>query len=118
MICVIAIKQPWHATAISRSLVPLIKSAVIGVVINFVVEGHRTWIDRILSFSVMVWIGRLSYSLYLWQQLFCRVETPNWYSKFPVNVLLSIAAASMSFYLLEQPLARVRARMERVPTSP
>jgi peptidoglycan/LPS O-acetylase OafA/YrhL len=54
----------------------------------------------------MVWLGQISYSLYLWQQLFVfgRHSRP-WYS-----VLIAVALASASYYFVEQPMLRVRER--------
>jgi peptidoglycan/LPS O-acetylase OafA/YrhL len=51
-------------------------------------------------------VGKISYSLYLWKQLFAYGEHPRpWYF-----VLFAVAAACASYYLVELPMLRVRER--------
>jgi len=65
---------------------------------------------RILEASLMRWIGRISYSLYLWQQLFMvgsKVPRPLPFGRvqeFPLNIVAVFVCASASYYLLERPL--------------
>ncbi len=59
---------------------------------------------RILNVGPLVWSGKMSYSLYLWQQLFAFGEHPRaWYFPF-----LAVWVAAASYYLLEQPIIRLR----------
>jgi peptidoglycan/LPS O-acetylase OafA/YrhL len=55
----------------------------------------------------MVWIGTISYSLYVWHMPFFN---PAAGIPFPLNLLLAFAAASACYYLLEQPILRARKR--------
>ncbi len=65
---------------------------------------------RMLNTRPAIWIGTISYSLYLWQQLFlCRFQHA-WYTTFPLNVALAFAAATASYLLVERPLVQLRAR--------
>jgi len=60
----------------------------------------------ILNVQPLVWLGKISYSLYLWQQLFAYGDRHRpWYF-----VLCAVGLASASYYLVEQPLLRVRER--------
>jgi peptidoglycan/LPS O-acetylase OafA/YrhL len=65
------------------------------------------WISRALGWGPLAWLGRISYSLYLWQELFL---TPGWepslqwWRHWPWNLLASFAAATVSYYLVEKPL--------------
>lgn len=61
-------------------------------------------IGRVLNSAPMVWIGTLSYSIYLWQQLFV-------FRKLPLLVELAavLACAMASYYLVEKPLLGLRA---------
>jgi len=60
----------------------------------------------------VVWVGVLSYSLYLWQQPFLNPMTSAWYTAFPVNVALACGAALISYYVIERPALRLRDRRD------
>jgi peptidoglycan/LPS O-acetylase OafA/YrhL len=65
---------------------------------------------RLLNSRVLVGLGGLSYSLYLWQQPFINRHSDAWTAAFPVNVALALAAALVSYHVIEQPFLRLRAR--------
>jgi peptidoglycan/LPS O-acetylase OafA/YrhL len=69
---------------------------------------------RLLNSRPLVFVGTLSYSFYLWQQPFINRHTKGLFQTFPISVGLAALAALASFYLVEQPFLRLRAR--RVPT--
>jgi peptidoglycan/LPS O-acetylase OafA/YrhL len=65
------------------------------------------WIGRVLRWAPVTWLGRISYSLYLWQQLFFPPgweQAPQWWRHWPVNLAIAFAAASLSYYFVETPL--------------
>jgi peptidoglycan/LPS O-acetylase OafA/YrhL len=70
-----------------------------------------------LELPLLKWIGRLSYSLYLWQQLFLVADhpaTPSFLSAWqvwPVNVLATFVCAGLSYYLVERPMIRCGHRL-------
>jgi peptidoglycan/LPS O-acetylase OafA/YrhL len=65
---------------------------------------------RILNTRIAVWVGALSYSLYLWQQPFLNRTSSLWYAAFPANLGLAMSAATLSYYLIEGPALRLRDR--------
>jgi peptidoglycan/LPS O-acetylase OafA/YrhL len=67
---------------------------------------------KILNVWPVVWIGTLSYSLYLWQQPFLNTDARSLWTAFPLNVILAFVAAALSYYLVEQPALRLRERRE------
>jgi peptidoglycan/LPS O-acetylase OafA/YrhL len=69
---------------------------------------------RVLNVKPMVWIGTLSYSLYLWQQLFLDRSSQAWYAAFPANVGMAILAGAISYYAVERPTLRLRERRRPV----
>jgi peptidoglycan/LPS O-acetylase OafA/YrhL len=75
------------------------------------VERPNGVIGAFLNWRPMVWIGQLSYSLYLWQQIFCWHSKLPWLGQFPQNIFAAFIAAALSYYLLETPLAGVRRRV-------
>jgi peptidoglycan/LPS O-acetylase OafA/YrhL len=67
---------------------------------------------RLLNARPIVFVGVLSYSLYLWQQPFLNRHAHLGLTAFPMNLALAFAAALASYYLIERPALRLRARIE------
>ena len=66
---------------------------------------------RILGNPILRVIGLGSYSIYLWQQLFIHPYHPGWIHEFPQNIPFALAAAFLSFWLIEQPVNRLKDRV-------
>ncbi len=81
------------------------------------VDWCITWPDgkvgRWLNARWIVFLGRLSYSLYLWQQVFLNRTATTMMTAFPLNLGLTLLAAMMSYYLIEKPSLQWRQRLER-----
>ena len=92
----------FHTTALLLFVLwPLMHFSIAGLLLHVVQRPF--WI---LNVRPVTWLGQLSYGLYLWQQLFAFGEHPRpWY--FP---LLAVGVAAASYYLLEQPMIRLRER--------
>ncbi len=79
------------------------------------------FIGRILESAPLRWIGRLSYSIYLWQMLFVcsRSSEPpplGILQRSPLNILLVAVCAAASFYLIELPTMRLGHRLAKPAT--
>jgi peptidoglycan/LPS O-acetylase OafA/YrhL len=77
---------------------------------------------RIASLWPLVWIGRISYGLYLWHYplfLFVQKNVPIHSLKLQVGteVGLTFAVAIGSYFLLERPLLRLKRRFGTIPAS-
>jgi peptidoglycan/LPS O-acetylase OafA/YrhL len=92
-----------------------LSSVAVAFLILSYVHGPRGAMARLLVSPPVVRLGVLSYSLYLWQELFTvfvahksDASLPLW--RFPLNVLLSVVAADLSYRLVESPMMRLRRR--------
>jgi peptidoglycan/LPS O-acetylase OafA/YrhL len=87
----------------------------------------RNALGWLLELPFMRWIGTLSYSIYLWQQLFLQpprglnsLERMSGFyrlQQFPWNIVCILICASASHYLLERPMMRLGRRLSRSWTS-
>jgi peptidoglycan/LPS O-acetylase OafA/YrhL len=68
---------------------------------------------RALSNPAVAWLGRVSYSWYLWQQLFVVFDHPARarFHAFPLNVATSFLVAVASYYWVERPFLRLKERI-------
>ena len=65
-------------------------------------------VSGLLRGSFMVWLGKLSYSLYLWQQLFLSPVRGAIPIVFPLNFVATFAAAMISYYCVEMRFSSLR----------
>jgi peptidoglycan/LPS O-acetylase OafA/YrhL len=93
---------------------PSARAFCVAIAVNHLASGRTSPLAWALNLPPAQWLGRLSYSLYLWQELFCyagaALACPP-----PLNVALSMACAAVSYYGLEQPALRLRDRISRRP---
>lgn len=82
---------------------------------HFLVADASALVVRICEHRALVWAGMMSYSLYLWQQLFLVPREPSWgvLRSFPINLLCVLCAALISNHFIERPALRLRRRMTR-----
>lgn len=69
-------------------------------------------VGRALNAPPVVFVGLISYSIYLWQQLFLNRYADSWPTTFPVSLVLAFGAALISYYVIERPALRLRQRIE------
>jgi peptidoglycan/LPS O-acetylase OafA/YrhL len=69
-------------------------------------------VGRFINRRPFVLIGTWSYSMYLWQQLFCNRTSDWWMCAFPQNLIFTAIAGVISFYVVEQPSLRAREWLE------
>jgi peptidoglycan/LPS O-acetylase OafA/YrhL len=79
----------------------------------------NSFVSRLLEVRPLRFIGRMSYSIYLWQQIFIVNSAelakahlqPKFFQIFPVNILLLVVTAWASYSLIEKPMIKVGRRM-------
>ena len=89
-----------------------VMNVAVAATLDWCLTFHSGRVGRVLNAAPLVYVGTLSYSLYLWQQLFLNRSAANGASAFPLNLLLACAAALASFYLVERPSLQLRRRAE------
>ena len=110
--CVAA--QPHFAAMFEAMIVPFLLVAT--------VVRPAWWLGRLLESSPMRWVGRISYGLYLWQQLFTASGADSFAGKFaylqrfPLNIAAIFACASLSYYLMERRMIRKGHALTAAPT--
>jgi len=80
---------------------PVFYLSIAAVILHVVRNPYRA-----LNAAPVMWLGRISYSLYLWQQPFC--ANPKLQSGW--LVIGAILCACLSYYVVEQPVLRLRER--------
>ncbi len=96
----------------THSLPSLITFILISLLLAFTLVIEKGFIYQRLNAVPLVWIGRISYSLYVWQQLFL-FHSSGWLSIFPFNLICAFAVASCSYYLLERPATFLGKKLHR-----
>jgi peptidoglycan/LPS O-acetylase OafA/YrhL len=96
----------------------------VALLISYSVDVPTSITGKLLSSRPLVWLGALSYSLYVWQQLFCwRHEVHDEFlpslglQHFPLNAILSLSMATLSYYGIETPFNRLKRYVPRSRTS-
>jgi peptidoglycan/LPS O-acetylase OafA/YrhL len=83
----------------------------LAILIHRSVYCSRDWVGVFLNWKPIAFVGVLSYSLYLWQQLFLNRNSGAWVNAFPQNLFFTVTAALGSYFLLEKPFLRLRDRL-------
>lgn len=115
--------SPWVAFSLFASLLlvgtyiktisPL--AVIIGFPLIVIATVHHplSWTTSVLELPFLRFIGRISYSLYLWQQLFFLLghQRASWpvsvLQYAPWNYLAAFTCAISSYYLIERPMIRL-----------
>ncbi|HXZ33247.1 MAG TPA: acyltransferase [Terriglobales bacterium] len=100
LIPLFAANTPGRTLFMLFILWPVLHLSISGVLLHAVQERYR-----LLNFGPIVFLGKISYSLYLWQQLFFFRPEP-----LPIYLALPLALsfACLSYFLVEQPMLRLR----------
>lgn len=96
-------------------LPPLMESAAIALLITSTLSSQRNILGRLLESRFLVWVGSVSYSVYVWQQIFIM---PPWNlaARILMYALMPVFALA-SYYLIEKPCTRLGHKLTRSAAS-
>ena len=97
----------YYTRFLSYSVLPVLMAVLIWSAANF--QGGL--VSFLLNSRPFQAIGILSYSLYLWQQIFLTPYRSGWAFSWPVNVALAFLAAGASYLCIESPFLRLKERL-------
>jgi len=102
---------------IMRAFTPTLSWVCVAAIINCSIHDPTDWLTSMLELRPLVWLGTLSYSLYLWQQPFAPYvgggASPAWFRESPINLLFAFSLAVFSFYCVERPIFSLRSRLRQ-----
>lgn len=84
----------------------------IACIIDRFVRVPDDFAGRLLNAAPVAFVGTISYSLYLWQQLFLNRHASAAWAAFPLNLVLAFGAAVACHFFVEKPFLAWRARLE------
>lgn len=102
-------------------LVMLWQAALIPLILLGTVVRPDSSVSRLLELRQVRWVGRISYSLYLWQQLFLVSSAEQRPLPFgvlqsvPLNFLTVFACAALSYYVIERPMIKLGHQLSSRP---
>jgi peptidoglycan/LPS O-acetylase OafA/YrhL len=86
-----------------------LENIAIATLLLYVVFRHESRLGKFLNLKPVRHIGMISYSLYLYQQLFTGPYTRH----FPLNLVFIVTAAELSYLLVEKPSFRIRDAVQK-----
>jgi len=94
-----------------RLLLPMLHLLPV-ILLGAIIGSPGAPIGALLETAPLKFIGRISYSLYLWQALF--LGASGWRLPLPVALAATGACAYLSYRLVEQPFIRLGRRLTRI----
>jgi peptidoglycan/LPS O-acetylase OafA/YrhL len=85
----------------------IVANFLIAIIMMYSIFGPQKIWFRFLNLKAVNYIGILSYSIYLWQQLFIS-SSGFWMTQFPVNMVFIFLAAWFSYSFIEKPFLKIK----------
>lgn len=105
------VRDPWFRGTLRYSL----QGVALAVIIAAVLFSPRLApVQRILNTAVLVWIGRLSYSIYIWHEGVASFVPKQGLSHWQITLIdlsATLVVATVSYYGVEQPFLKLRHRL-------
>jgi peptidoglycan/LPS O-acetylase OafA/YrhL len=88
----------------------LLADLLIAILLIVSINRRDAWFN-FLNLPAMNYIGKLSYSLYLWPELFLSRHV-GIFGYFPINLICIFITANFSHYIIEKPFLKLKERFE------
>ncbi len=98
----------WRIHSLCHVPLPVM-NLLIGLWIFRCVETPENMIGKILNSRLLSAIGVLSYSLYVWQEMFL-IYSPGTKTVIPWNLMATLGVAVVSYNVVERPFLRLKSR--------
>jgi peptidoglycan/LPS O-acetylase OafA/YrhL len=112
--------SPLPAGRMPGTVAVLIKPFAIGLLLIWSMS-RKSWAAAALNSPPLQWIGLISYSLYLWQELFTGASRSYGNAliarNFHLGLVALIPVAALSFYFVERPTSRIGRRLTQQTAS-
>lgn len=96
-------------------------SAAVAVMILWLITHKNTVVHKFLEFKPLRWLGLISYGLYLWHYVFYEFAKSR-FENVPVQIFVALSLAfvvsSLSFYLIEKPILKIKKRFAKNDRQP
>jgi len=98
---------------VSRALYLSVQEMLITAVLAQIVLCKNTMVAAFFRLRLLGYFGAISYSLYLWQQLFLVTSVPSWgrLRELPLSAAIPIAIAAVSYHFIEKPILGLKERL-------
>jgi len=93
----------------------------VGIIVVWSATRTRSLVHLILTLPPLVWLGQVSYGLYLWHHFFAVFVRDRAWSlpvKLSVGIAASLIVTTYSYYLLERPFLKLKDRFKFVTLAP
>nr|WP_320165605.1 acyltransferase [uncultured Methylophaga sp.] len=111
----------WSGDYKVKMFIYSFQSLLIALMIFYTSNAQKNILTSTLEIKLLRWIGRLSYSIYLWQQLFFvpntdLISSMTLVQSFPLNLIVVIMIATFSYYVIERKFIRLGHKLAKPVT--
>lgn len=82
--------------------------------IDWLIFNHKSFCGKVLNTKPFIYIGMMSYSVYLWQQPFTSYSDYKFWTHFPINILFLIVLSVFSYTVIEKRFLNLRKKLEKI----